>query len=329
MYELTPEEKTILDNAKKVLERTNGDVKQLNKRQREVLEMYYGYAFALINSSNELRRLFVNAVKTGQTEEGFANAIRSSKWAGQRDESARKYDTFSQSIGADKADFDRRVQDVANEVIRSAVDQAGVTVSAQDADKVARTILRDNYDSWRDVLPRVVRQRFVKADALEFGGRAYGTLQEINAYARAMGVRLNDAEVGRYVEAIANETDTLENVKSTISKNVAKLYPQFADRINAGATMEDITYQYRKTMASMLEIDEESIDMFGEMGKPGQYDSLLNKALLSTDAKGNPMSMTDFRKMVRQDDRWQYTENARNEYASVARSLMRLFGAGV
>lgn len=328
MYQLTPEEKKIFDNAKAVLERTNGDIEKLNKRQRDVLEMYYGYAYALIMSVPGLRRAFVNAVEQGQTPEGFQVAIRKTPWFQNRNESQRKYDVASKST-FDRADFETKVNEVRDAIIRQAKADNGTTVSAADAESLANTILRDNWDDWETVLPRVVRQRFVKADALEFGGRAYGTLQDLNGYARSMGVQLSKDEAARYVEAISAETDTLDNVKATIAKNVARLYPQYADRINAGATMADIVYPYRKTMASLLEIDEESIDMYGESGKTGGFDPLLDKALMATDEKGNPLSVSQFRKMVKQDERWQFTDNARQEYASIARSLMRDFGAGV
>jgi hypothetical protein len=66
-------------------------------------------------------------------------------------------------------------------------------------------------------------------------------------------------------------------------------------------------------MASVLELNADEIDL---------NDATLRMAISD---KGD-MNLYDFKKALRKDSRWQYTENARDEVASSTLQVLRDFG---
>jgi hypothetical protein len=66
-------------------------------------------------------------------------------------------------------------------------------------------------------------------------------------------------------------------------------------------------------MATILELPEDEITI----------DQLSKKGLFGGQ---KPMNLYDFRRSLRQDDRWQYTEGARTEMAALTENLLRDFG---
>jgi hypothetical protein len=66
-------------------------------------------------------------------------------------------------------------------------------------------------------------------------------------------------------------------------------------------------------MASILELNPESID-------------LKDPTLRSAIGPDKEMPIYDFEKNLRKDFRWQYTDNARQDVSSIAKSVLKDFG---
>lgn len=89
------------------------------------------------------------------------------------------------------------------------------------------------------------------------------------------------------------------------------------DKINKlldqGLDLDAVYAPYRNTMASLLEVNPDSISL---------SDPLLRSAIQGD----KEMPIYDFQRQVRKDNRWQYTNNARGEASDVARTVLRDFG---
>ena len=84
--------------------------------------------------------------------------------------------------------------------------------------------------------------------------------------------------------------------------------------LSQGYTLKQVFAPYRQIMANVLEIgDANQIDL---------NDPLLRSAI--TD-KGD-MNLYDFRKQLRQDNRWQYTAQAKEDVSTAALQVLRDFG---
>ena len=81
--------------------------------------------------------------------------------------------------------------------------------------------------------------------------------------------------------------------------------------IDEGQDLTDIVNPYRATISDVLEIPYNSIDV---------TDKNIQNAL------ANNISLTELRRQLRKDDRWQYTDTARGEVANVTKQVLQDFG---
>ena len=83
--------------------------------------------------------------------------------------------------------------------------------------------------------------------------------------------------------------------------------------LDEGLDLANVYAPYRNTMAALLEVTPDSINL---------DDPLLRSAY----GPDKEMSVYDFKRAVRKDPRWQYTDNAREEVSSAALGILRDFG---
>lgn len=199
--------------------------------------------------------------------------------------------------------------------------------STKDADALAKAMADANMAGglgWKLYIQRAAP----KAGATGTGGADAGTVRadriaaasSIRAYAYNQGIRLPDEFVKRKADQIAAGHLTSDEVANTLTnKFVARSYPAFEEELKAGMTMRDLAAPYIASYATLLEVPEGQVDL---------QDPLLKRALQGQDEKGNPtyMPVWKFEEELKQDKRWQYTDNAWDEVGSQAYEVMRMFG---
>jgi hypothetical protein len=132
--------------------------------------------------------------------------------------------------------------------------------------------------------------------------------------AKANGLSLNAFDnVDNWVQRI-NQGESIDTFKQLI-RNVAKNgLPDNAKKlIDDGIDLETIYSPYKNTMATVLEINPNTI-------------SLNDPTLRGAIGPDKEMSIYDFQRSLRKDPRWQYTNNAREEVSDVALKVLRDFG---
>lgn len=83
--------------------------------------------------------------------------------------------------------------------------------------------------------------------------------------------------------------------------------------LDQGLDLANVYAPYRNAMASLLELSPDSINL---------DDPLLRSAY----GPDKEMSVYDFKRAIRKDSRWQYTDNAREEVSNIALNVLRDFG---
>lgn len=153
-----------------------------------------------------------------------------------------------------------------------------------------------------------------------YTGQALKDYQEIQSLARSNGFAVKDIIPGaqseqQVLQGIANGSIDPTRLAQDARKLAAQGQPQYVrDLLGQGYNLDQIYAPYRNTMASILEIDDpNSIDL---------NDPTLRSAI--TD-KGDT-NIYDFKKALKKDNRWQYTENARQEVSDAALRVLRDFG---
>lgn len=153
-----------------------------------------------------------------------------------------------------------------------------------------------------------------------YSGQALKDYQDIQAVAKANGFKISDILPGaqneqQVLQGIAKGTIDINRLSQDARKLAAQGQPQYVrDLLGQGYNLDQILSPYRNTMASVLEIQD-----------PNQID-LNDPTLRSAISDKGDMNIYDFKKLLKQDNRWQYTENAKQEVSDAALKVLRDFG---
>lgn len=142
--------------------------------------------------------------------------------------------------------------------------------------------------------------------------------QDLLNTAKSYGVNMGDAWYQRAGNQIMKGQDP-ERYLDDIRKAAASRYSAFADRILAGATVEEIASPYLQSYASTLELNPYDLDVM---------DPTIQQALLNTDDAGQnrPINLFEFERNLKKDPRWQQTRNAQQQYSGLATRILQDFG---
>lgn len=129
-------------------------------------------------------------------------------------------------------------------------------------------------------------------------------LNGVNVTPEQMLGYLNDIKAGKQVGAIQQN---IRNIAATgYPENIKKLIAEGNDLIT-------IYSPYRKAMATELELNEAAIN-------------LEDPALQAAIGPDKEMTLFEYKKALRKDNRWQYTENAKQEVSSLVSTVLKDFG---
>jgi hypothetical protein len=152
-----------------------------------------------------------------------------------------------------------------------------------------------------------------------YSGKALEDYQNLQNIAKKNGFKINEIVPGaateqQVLQGLASGKLDANRIAQDARKLAAQGQPQYVrDLLGQGYDLEQIYSPYRQTMASILEINPDEIDL---------NDQTLRSAISD---KGD-MNIYDFKRQLKQDDRWQYTENAKKEVSGAAMKVLRDFG---
>lgn len=139
------------------------------------------------------------------------------------------------------------------------------------------------------------------------------TTQSILGTAKANGVNLNQTQLDSFTKRIQDGTD-IKIINNEIRSIAGLGMPDKVQNLLAqGIDLDTVYSPYKNVMASILELNPESID-------------LKDPTLRSAIGPDKEMPIYDFEKLLRKDYRWQYTDNARRDVSNVALKVLRDFG---
>lgn len=151
------------------------------------------------------------------------------------------------------------------------------------------------------------------------GGDTLGKVQTLEEYADSFGMSYSQTTLNSWSQGIFSGTNTLSDIQEKIRRDAASAYPVFADDINKGTSVDALTSAYKASMANILEIDSDTISY---------NDPTFRRALQYVGADGKPAvkPIWQFENELRQDPRWEKTNNARATVDSLSLKVLRDFG---
>ena len=139
------------------------------------------------------------------------------------------------------------------------------------------------------------------------------TNQSLLGTAKANGVTLNQTQIDSFAKRVEDGTD-IKIINNEIRGIAGLGMPEKVQKLLAqGIDLDTVYSPYKNLMASILELNPESID-------------LKDPTLRSAIGPDKEMPIYDFEKTLRKDYRWQYTDNAKRDVSNVALKVLRDFG---
>lgn len=296
------------------------------KIDQETLAAQYGWALSVLRSNPELSKLFDRAVSETFSPAAFVGQLRNTKWYKTRSESVRKMEVLK---NADPAEYNRQLQRMAGSVADQYFAMTGRRLDQATAKKLGSTALTFNFNEgeMRDLVGGTVKSQTLMMNGL--GGTLGEAERQLRQAAEDYGLDFADSAFAGQLNNIARQVTDVGAVVDNYRNQAKSRYAAFADEIDQGLTIRDIAEPYKQLMAKTLEISDKGISvMDGSIQKALTYRPMVQKG---KPGPPTPMAMWQFETDLKNDPRWNKTQNAQDSIMAAGRKVltdMGLLGAG-
>jgi hypothetical protein len=298
-----------------------------------LVQSEYGPIDAIFKEDKDLTALMKRAVgdpknpKDDYDPQRFLNELQTTTWfasnAGpirQRQFYKKQYEDLLKKGGnaeelAKTTEYGRGLAS-AKQAIADAGVVYGSSVNSTDLDVLAGQIYDLANEGNAPIIKSAIRAKISYKPGAILGGEAGVNLTELQKTAAANGLNLEKqfgSSLQGWLQKIAQGEST-ETYKQII-RDTAKigLPDRVASLVDKGIDLETIYNPYKNMMAATLEVNPETIKL---------NDPTLRMAI----GPDKEMSLYDYQRSLRKDARWQYTDNARQDVSSIARTVLKDFG---
>lgn len=276
----------------------------------------------LLDSVPELRDLVNQAIAHGWTSSKFQNAVEDSDWWKSHSQTARQ--VIIQRANDPKS-WTQSLNNTTNSIV-SLSKQLGFTVNEATARAIANSALltgNDNNQSWlTQQLGRHENYNHI-TDTGSLSGNMAATAQQIQSMAAEYGYNLTASQVATRAQQVVEGNTTIDTYKGRLISWAKSAFPGLAKDIEQGATVKDLADPYVQSMSQLLELDPGTLNVFTptiRRAMQGVQDPKTKERA--------PMNLSDFEDQVRQDPRWQYTQNAKDTMSTALLKIGADFGFG-
>lgn len=240
-------------------------------------------------------------------------------------------DLVKKGLATGTTDYEQKLNGIVRNIQARAREMNGIEIPDDQAKLMAKDLYIYNLDSDPAVLTERLA-RFIRPSGgmiagqptIGYGGEALKNYQNLQALAKANGFKIQDVLPRDATGAPMTAEGTLEQLATgkldinRIAQDIRKLAAvgqsdYVKDLLGQGYNLDAIYSPYRERMATILELDPNTI-------------SLTDPALRMGISKEGDLNLYDYEKALRKDARWQYTQNAREEVSNVALQVLRDFG---
>lgn len=289
-------------------------------KSREEIARLFGQSYIIMEQDEDLKNWFIDFARRFNESQGKISKERFFLELEERPWWVNNSATYINDLRKELENPTDYRQSISGDVANLKAQAAGIGATGI-SDQLFEDLVKQQRRlglNQQQTLERLVE--FVTPTDGDFRGAAGVAQSALQSWARANGVAIAPNMVQDYIRRISSGATTLEDVKDDLRRTyLMGAYPAWSDRIAQGMDPADIAAPYRNTMASLLEMDPEEINL---------DDPLLQQGMQGVGADGKPsvVPLYDFKRQVREDPRWQYTDNAYATYTDVGTQLLQMFG---
>jgi hypothetical protein len=303
----------------------------------------YGVQAALVNSDPALQKLFKDAMTGMWDAKKFQSEFLNTSWAKNHSSTWQAAETARLSAPGEYANSYNRMRDY---LARTAV-AMGETISPEQLGSEIKPDANGNYStvaskesdlvqwalaqSWgKGIDAAAIQQHLAQVGKINLalpGGEAANVMSQLKSIANDYGLNSLNVPGSNYFSEAAQSIllgkSTVDTWKQDIVNTAKQNYKPYAAQLDAGITLKSIASPYINTIANLLEIPPDTVDLSQATG----YGKMVSNALMGSDP-ANPVSMTlsQFEQQVKQDPRWGMTNNARDTVMGGVGGLLKMLG---
>lgn len=296
----------------------------------DILEKF-GIIEAIANQDEEISNLIEQYADGKLTEKGFRQGLRTSRWRSTNSDIIRQRKTnlaiYNSLTPEERAQGSNSYTLAVNNIIDNLKEDATKQGAVIPEDQL-RTLAEKLYISGQEGLKSVTLgslKPFIKLSvnpitgAPAVGGAAGNNYRNLVATANANGVNIKELPAVLGYRTLDEALQAIAGGESiaTLQQNVRNFrmtgQPDFISaKLAQGIDYATIVSPYRTTAATVLEIDPAKMEL---------DDPAIQLAL-----QNNGMNLFDYKKALKKDSRWQYTENANEEINNKFLRIAQDFG---
>lgn len=277
---------------------------------------------SLLDSVPELSHLVDQAISEGWSADKFQNKVEDSKWWRNHSQAAR------QAIIQRANDPKSWQQTLGNttSTVQSLAKQLGFNVDKRTAQNIANSALMSGNQTNQDWLTKQLgrHQDYSHVKNVDnFSGNMATTIQQLQSLAADYGFTYSPHTLAAHAQQIVMGNQSIDAYQQDLKQWAKSAFPPLSKAIDSGSTVKDLAMPYVNSMSQLLEVDPGTLNV---------YTPAIRKAMQGVQVPGandkEAMPLWQFEDQVRQDPRWQYTQNAKDTMSTALLKIGAAFGFG-
>ena len=312
--------------AKQIAEEESG-----RKLTAEMLLNEYRFVDAIIEQDPTLKKAYLDFVKGKITEARFKNVVITSDYVAKNSAIIRQR-TYNKAVynelgpedqAAGNSQYAQDIFDVRSKLQKEA-QAAGAVLTEAEIERVADRLYMAGQDDNENARNAAIRP-FIKVGispttgGATVGGAGGTNYRELLQTAYQNGISVSELpkvlgyqgmdQVLQAINAGEPITTFQQNMRSYVSAGQSDFVK---NQLAQGVDLRTVAQPYITAMAEVLELQPDAIK--------------LNDTVLQAGLQNNGMNIFDYKKLLKKDNRWQYTKNAEQEVSSATMRILRDFG---
>lgn len=262
----------------------------------------------------EVGPLLQTAADEGWTEQTLRGALTATEWWQTTSATARAWQA---TVAEDPAEAARRIEQRAAEVADEAA-TIGLDLQPGKVRQIAETAERFGWDArqLRDALAAEIQWR----PQSDYQGLLGSAIDEVVQRARTFMVPVGpDTTFQLARRLLAGELDEA-GLDAEVSRLARGRFPHLQAQMDRGITPSQMFAPYAQEASRLLEVNPFEVDLLND----ARLNRVLDPVLEGTSTR--MMSMSEFARMVREQDGWEQTTAAKRQAAELGDTLARTFG---
>lgn len=297
----------------------------------EMILNEYRFVDAIIEQDPTLKKAYLDFVKGKITESRFKNVVVTSDYVAKNSQIIRQR-TYNKAVynelgpedqAAGNSQYAQDIFDVRSKLEKEAR-AAGAVLTQAELETVADRLYMAGQDDNETARNAAVRP-FIKVGispttgGATIGGVGGANYRELLQTAYQNGISVSELpkvlgyqSMDQVLQAInAGEAITTfqQNMRSYVSAGQSDFVK---NQLAQGVDLRTVAQPYITAMAEVLELQPDAIK--------------LNDTTLQAGLQNNGMNIFDYKKLLKKDNRWQYTKNAEQDVSSATMRILRDFG---